>query len=291
MNSMTGFGKAEQTGIAGKFVVEISSINTRFLEMSCRLPRAFFSFEAPLRELIGSRVSRGKVTIYVGFEEPEGSPDRYPLNRDAVVAYYNQLEEVRKQLKLTEPVRMSDMLAFPEVLVGDTSIADEDKIWPELKKATTEALDKMVSMRRKEGEAMSSQMSASLDSIAHNLEEIIKLSPEAVAKQRERIRAKVTDLLEGTPPDERRIEEEIAILAERMDIAEECTRLDSHIQQYRETLNSTDAVGKRLNFLLQEMNREANTIASKCSDIAVSRLSLATKEEIEKLRELVQNVE
>lgn len=291
MNSMTGFGKAEQTSDAGKFLVEISSINTRFLEISCRLPRTFFSFEAPLRELIGSKVSRGKVTIYVGFEEPEGSPDRYPLNRDAVVAYYQQLEEVRKELGLTEPVRMSDMLAFPEVLVGDASIADEEKIWPQLKKATEEALEKMLAMRSKEGEAMAKNMRASLDAIEKDLEEIIKLSPEAVAKQRERIRAKVVDLLEGALPDERRMEEEIAILAERMDIAEECTRLDSHIKQYRETVSATDAVGKRLNFLLQEMNREANTIASKCSDIAVSKLSLETKEEIEKLRELVQNVE
>ncbi|MCK4573381.1 MAG: YicC family protein [candidate division Zixibacteria bacterium] len=291
MNSMTGFGKAELKTKAGTFSVEIASVNNRFLDISPRLPRQFFNFEPKLRDLIKSKLNRGKVNLFVAFETTDEDVGRYAINSKAARAYFKQLQALRKELKLNRDTEMTDLLMLPGVSLPDREEIDEDLVWVGLKKACEKALVTLVAMRRKEGRAMARDMTVRLTSIAKSTEEIATYSSVSVEKYREKLNKRIAEVLNSAAPDTVRLEEEIAIMAERSDIAEECTRLASHIQQYRATLKQKEPVGKKLNFVLQEMNREINTIGAKSSELNISSLVIAAKEEIEKLRELVQNVE
>lgn len=291
MNSMTGFGKAELKTKLGKFTVEISSVNNRFLEIGQRLPRQFFTLEPKVRELINSKLSRGKVSIYVGFDGNDGSIEQYRINKAALKAYYQQLLKVKKELKATGEIGVKDLLLLPEVARPEDVALDERIIWQHLKKVVEKALADLIAMRRKEGQVMSGDMKKRLATVAARTSEIKKVAADAVDAYREKLTKRLGELLESPVPDYLRIEEQIALMAEKTDITEECTRFLSHVDQYRQTLKSHEPVGKRLNFILQEMNREANTIASKSTDARISSLTINVKEEVEKMRELVQNVE
>lgn len=291
MNSMTGFGKAEVKAKSGKMTVEISSVNNRYLEISQRLPRQFFSLEPKLRDLIGSKISRGKVSIYVGFDDSDGSLEQYHINKSAIKAYYRQLSSLKKELKLDGELSMRDLLLLPEVAKPEDVSLDETAVWKELKKVTEKALDGLLDMRKKEGLTMARDMKKRLAVLLKQAKQIQKMTANAVDTYREKLTQRVEELLVHPLPDNTRIEEQIALMAEKTDISEECTRFISHLEQYGETLSSAEPVGKRLNFILQEMNREANTIASKSTDLGISTMVITIKEEIEKIRELVQNVE
>ncbi|UCG60584.1 MAG: YicC family protein [Candidatus Zixiibacteriota bacterium] len=291
MNSMTGFGKAEIKARCGKMTVEISSVNNRFLEISQRLPRQFFSLEPKVRDVISSLISRGKVSIYVGFEDNDGSMEQYHLNRTAVKAYYRQLMKLKKELKIGGDITTRDLLLLPEVARPEEVSLDSAAVWKDLKKVIEKAMTELLAMRRKEGQSMARDMKKRLNALNRQVKQIQKRTVNAVDLYREKLTNRVEELLKEPLPDNARIEEQIALMAEKTDISEECTRFLSHIQQYGETLGSSDPIGKRLNFILQEMNREANTIASKSTDLDISSVVISVKEEIEKMRELVQNVE
>jgi len=291
MNSMTGFGKAETHTKAGDFTVEISSVNSRFLEVSARLPRQFSLLEHRLRELVNSRLNRGKVTVFVGFEQPENAPGKYQLSENAVRAYHQQLVAIKKTLKLSGEIGLSDLLALPDIVQPEEATADDDLIWSGLRKAADKALGDLVRMRRREGTAMAQDMKQRLNVIAGLIKEIIADSSLVVEKYRQRLTSRIGELVEPSAYDPGRLEQEIAVFAEKSDISEECTRLSSHLSQYKRSLGVGEPVGKRLNFILQEINREVNTIASKCPETKITTAVIALKEEIEKLRELVQNVE
>ena len=291
MNSMTGFGKAEIHTQAGDFTVEISSVNSRFLEVSARLPRQFSVLEHRLRELVSGRLNRGKVTLFVGYEQPENAPTRYQLNENAVKAYHRQLVAFKKTLKLSGEIGLSDLLALPDIVQPEEIAADDDLIWLDMKKAADKALGDLVRMRRREGMAMARDMKQRLKVIAGLIKKIAADSSLVVERYRQRLTARIGELVDAAVYDPGRLEQEIAVFAEKSDISEECTRLLSHLNQYKRSLGVKEPVGKRLNFILQEMNREANTIASKCQETEVTTAAIALKEEIEKLRELVQNAE
>lgn len=291
MKSMTGFGKAELRAPIGKFSVEISSVNNRFLEISARLPRQFFAFEAKLRTLISAQLERGKVYLYVGYEESNDSAAKFAINRAAARAYHKQLIQLKKELGLSGNVELHDLMLLPEFANPEKESTDDKLIWPALEKAARKALKGLISMRRKEGAALASDMRQRLKAINGYIKVIVDHSTDFVDSYREKLTARIQELLQSPVPDSVRLEEEIVMVAERIDISEECIRLKSHVGQFTQTLAKTDPVGKKLNFILQEMNREANTIASKCSDIQISSAVISLKEEIEKLREQVQNVE
>jgi len=288
---MTGFGKAELITKLGRFTVEISSVNNRFLEIGQRLPRQFFSLEPKVRELISSRLSRGKVNVYVGFDDNDGSAEQYRINKAALKAYYRQLLQVKKELKLSGDLSVRDLLLLPEIARPEDVSIDERVIWRNLKKVVEKALSELIAMRRREGQTMSRDMKKRLDIVARQTREIKKIAGKAVDTYRDKLTKRLEELLESPVPDYLRIEEQIALMAEKTDITEECTRFLSHVEQYRQALNSREPAGKRLNFVLQEMNREANTIASKSTDAAISSIVINVKEEVERMRELVQNVE
>ncbi len=291
MNSMTGFGKAEIHTKIGDFAVEISSVNSRFLEVSARLPRQFSLLEYRLRELINSRLNRGKVTVFVGFEQPQNAPGKYQLSENAAKAYYQQLVAVKKTLRLSDEIGLRDLLALPDIVLTEEPVSDDDLIWSGMRKAAEKALGDLAKMRRREGAAMAQDMKQRLKVITGLINGIIADSSLVVEIYRQRLSSRVGELIDASTYDPGRLEQEITIFAEKSDISEECTRLLSHLSQYRRSLNIKEPVGKRLNFILQEMNREVNTIASKCPETKITAAVITLKEEIEKLRELVQNVE
>ncbi len=291
MNSMTGFGKAEVSTKAGVFSVEMSSVNNRFLEIQIRQPKQLAPFETNLRELIGAKLSRGKVSVYVNFSEPEGSARRYPINEEAALTYHRQLLGLKKRLKLAGEVTVADLLVFPDVISAPDGKYDDKALWMGLKKAAGGALRDMSAMRRREGEAIKKDLLARLGALDKLNKRITKNSSGVVDRYRQKLHRRLDELLAGRSVDPVRLEEEVVLAAEKADISEECTRLASHIQQSLKVARSAGPVGKQLNFLLQELNREANTIASKCTELEISRDALSIKEEVEKLREQIQNIE
>lgn len=291
MDSMTGFGKAELTTSLGEFTVEVSSVNNRFLEVSVRLPRQFSAVEHKVRDLVGQFVDRGKLYIFVGFTESDANPEKYAINVRAASAYAQQLLALRDQLKLGGEVTIGDVLAFPEVVKSEDVAYSDDEVWAQLSPVVSDALRALVAMRRREGDAMARDMKQRLDQIVIITRTVQQDSSHSTDRYRERLQTRIAEIAEAIQLDPNRLEQEVAIQAERSDITEECTRMYSHIEQYDADLRRDEPVGKRLNFILQEMNREANTIASKCTEASITRSVISLKEEIEKLRELVQNVE
>ena len=291
MYSMTGFGRAEVSSPVGSLSIEVTSVNNRFLEMSVRLPRQLSLLEMQIRELISSKVNRGQINLTVSLDDTEAAVQRTLINSRLAAAYAKQLKALQKELKLAGEVTMHDLVLVPDILKPDKERVDHDQVWKLVEKALTKALTDLVAMRKKEGAAMANDMQQRLTAMKKAIGEIEKKSSGAIEIYREKLTQRINALLEPAQRDHLRLEEEIALFAERTDITEECTRLKSHIDLYQQALKMKEPAGKRLNFILHEMNREANTIGSKCSEFAISSLAISLKEEIEKLRELVQNVE
>ena len=291
MNSMTGFGKAESTVKVGKFTVEISSVNNRFLEISARLPRQYSLLEHRFRELVSAKLTRGKILVYVGFEKSETAPGKFLIDKKAAKSYLQQLALMRKEFQLEGEIAVRDLLMLPDIAQPVPEALDENLVWRGIRKATQKALAELISMRRREGLAMARDMKQRLKVTAKLIKKIAKDSSHSVEKYCQKLAARIEELLHSTAIDPGRLEQEVAFFAERSDISEECMRFLSHIDQYRSSLELKEPVGKKLNFILQEMNREANTIGSKSSEAKITSAVIALKEEIEKLRELAQNVE
>ncbi len=288
---MTGFGKAESTTRVGKFTVEISSVNNRFLELSARLPRQYSLLEYRLRELVSARLTRGKISVYVGFEESETAPGKYLINKRAAKSYLRQLAQVKKEFQLDGEIAIRDLLMLPEIAQQEPGNIDENLIWLGIRKAAGKALTELILMRKREGSAMARDMRQRLKIIDKLVKKIIRNSSHTAEKNRQKLTTRIEELLHSKSIDPERLEQEVAFLAERSDISEECTRFLSHIDQYKRGIGQKKPVGKRLNFILQEMNREVNTIGSKSTETTITSAVIALKEEVEKLREQAQNVE
>lgn len=291
MNSMTGFGKAEVKTKLGKIRVEISSVNNRYLEITPRAPRAFFGFDPKIKEVIAKSLNRGKVNLFISFEENIESSSNSYINKKLSKIIFSDLSKLKKELKIKEEITMHDLLLIPEVTKPETVSFDEKVLWVSLEKTLRKALTELMVMRKKEGDEIKKDMKKRLKVLLTSIQEVEKFSAECVTKRRDKITEKLKNILNNSHENSVRIEEEIAILAERTDIAEECTRIYSHLKQYKAALEEKNPIGKKLNFILQELNREVNTIASKCSDISIASTTIQMKEEIEKLREQVQNIE
>jgi uncharacterized protein (TIGR00255 family) len=288
---MTGFGRAEIDSKFGRFTVELSSINSRFLEVVVRLPRTYASLEPQARELLNAEVTRGKVSLFVNLAENGTTAGRSLINKDLVREYHRELTKLKKELKIEGELTISDLLMLPDITRPTVAEPDQEQIWPVIQGGITKALKALQAMRAREGKAMATDMRERLKVMTDLTADVEKSTAGAVEKYAKKLTARIGELLGGQIVDKGRLEEEIALFADRTDIAEECLRFRSHISQFQQTLKQTDAVGRRLNFILQEMNREVNTIGSKASDFDISAKVISLKEEIEKLREQVQNVE
>jgi uncharacterized protein (TIGR00255 family) len=290
MRSMTGYSKSETSDSGINVKVEIKTLNGRYLEVNSRLPRSLFHKELEIRDIIKSRLDRGNVSLYVTIEHDDHA-ETFSLNLNAAEQCYNTLNELKKQLKIREAVKLDHVLTFASSFTEKDDSESDEEVWKIVSKTLKNALTALNRMRQKEGTQLYKDFKKRLTTISNYIEEIETIGAKRIPDERERLRQKVAQLFEADEIDEHRIQTEIVLLADKLDISEECVRLRSHIKYFHETLSSNEAIGKKINFLLQEMHREINTIGSKINDAHISQIVVTVKEELERIREQVQNVE
>jgi uncharacterized protein (TIGR00255 family) len=292
IRSMTGFGSAEALTPAGRFTVEIRSVNHRFTEIVVRLPRDLSVLEDRVRALVQSRVLRGRIEVTIMREERGTRPKTVRSDAELARAYAQALRELANVLGVVGEITLQQLIALPDVVKVEETREDVEGLWPELSRAVEAASAALVAMREAEGRRLAVDLVARLDRVAELTRLVDGRTRVAVTDYVQRLRQRITELLGAVPLDENRLATEIAVFAERADVSEEVTRLRSHLAQFRQdVVDSAGAIGRRLEFVLQEMGREANTIGSKASDLEMTRAVIAIKGELESLREQVQNVE
>ena len=293
IRSMTGYGRAESTVEGRKYVVEIRSLNHRYLEISLRLPGLLAPLESELRKSIAERISRGRieVTVRICDDECPEEGSRFKLNVPLVRNYYQLLSQMKDELRLNDEITLNTMISFKDIFIPADAVEGQADVTEGALKAVDEAVTVLLEMKRKEGGGLYADMAARIDTIKDLLLRIDARSPAVTVEYRERLGSRLKELLADSAIDEIRLEHEIAIIAEKSDITEEIVRLNSHIEQFADMLMSDDAVGRKVDFLIQEMNREVNTIGAKSNDREIARSVIEIKSELAKLREQVQNIE
>ncbi len=294
VSSMTGFGRAEVTEGERKYTVELKSVNNRYLDINIKMPKKFNAFEAQIRSELKGYMKRGKVDVFISYEDFSESDTKVKYNKALAQEYFGFLKEMSSDFGIDNDVRTSILSRFPEVLTMEEEELDEEEVWNGLKKAINQAGKQFFDSRVKEGEFLSKDLTEKLDGMLENVEYISERSPEIIAEYKAKLREKIADLLEDKQVDENRLAMEVTIFADKVCVDEEITRLRSHIGATKETLitgDDKDGIGRKLDFLAQEMNREANTILSKSTDLKISDRGIALKTDIEKVREQIQNIE
>lgn len=291
VESMTGFGRGEteQNGVSAE--VEVRSVNNRFCDVSVRLPRHLGAYEYEIQQIVRQSVGRGKVNVHVRLENgPTSAP---PLQIDAAAAktYRGLLEELRETTGVTGEIKLEHLLSFNDIFVQNDEDDDVDGNWTVVQKALELALEEFRSMRLREGQALAEDLKQRLDIMSNALAEIEARAPERIEEATKRLKSRIASLIEDENVDETRLATEVALLSDRFDITEECVRLRSHITVFREALDGDESPGRKLNFLTQEIHREVNTIGSKANDFSISHQSVQLKEELERIREQVQNIQ
>jgi uncharacterized protein (TIGR00255 family) len=290
LRSMTGYGGSERSDGERTVRVDVRSVNQRFLDVQVKAPRALLPVEDRIRKGVESRLARGRVTVFVDWRG--GSGEAVTLNSAAARGLVAGLRELGRELSLPGDLDLSALAAFPQIFESDAGGDDADELWAFVEPALSRALDDLVAMRDAEGRELLAELRARLDSISSIVSTIEEAAPRVTVELKDKVVARITELMAGVAPiDDTRLVQEAAVAAERADFTEEVVRLKAHGSQAALCLDSEEPMGKRLNFLVQEMHREANTIGSKTADTEVSTAVIALKEEIEKFREQVQNVE
>ncbi|MCS6807774.1 MAG: YicC/YloC family endoribonuclease [Bacteroidota bacterium] len=292
ITSMTGFGSGEASGHGISVKVEARSLNSRFLEIVSNLPKKLYFKEFELREIVKSKLSRGKINITIAVEySPEAAVSPVKANLDLAEAYYHQLQEIRKRLKIKDAIKLEDILRYTDIFKSNDDTEANEQEWKLIAKALHTALDKLNQMRQQEGRELSRDLHNRIKNIERTVAKIEQMAQERIPQERQRLREKIARIFESDELDMQRLEMEIVLLADKYDISEECIRMQSHIKFAYEALKGKEQAGRTINFLLQEMNREANTMGAKANDAALTQLVVAVKEDIERLREQIQNVE
>lgn len=292
IKSMTSFGRAQ--GEEGKeylFSIEMKSVNNRYLDINIRLPKFMIALEEEIRKIISKRLNRGKVDVFINCKT-YGKGNVVPkLNIDLAVEYYNCLKKLSNTLEIEDDITLSKIAKFPEVITLEAEEENIEEILEEITPLVSIALDKMVDMRINEGEKLKEDILLKLSNIDDSVKRIESLAEEVPKQYKRKLEERIAELTSGMSIDEERVAMEVAVFADKAAVDEEITRLYSHISQMRKTLNSDEPVGRKLDFIVQEMNRETNTIGSKCNDMNMTNLVINIKNLIEKIREQVQNIE
>jgi len=289
--SMTGFGRGEAAAEGRTWVAEIRTVNHRFLDQRVIIPRSFGSLEEAIKKKVARKMDRGRVDITFTVQGQVASKPKLTVDDDVASQYYSCLQQLVEGYKLEGAVTLSDMLTLRDIVQLEEQNPDLDAEWELIAAALDEALAECDTMRSQEGAALKEELLKRLESFAGIVAAIESKAPEILVQRHDELKTKLTNLLDGVQLDEARLAQEAAILADKCDITEEVVRLASHIEQFKSFLNSDEPVGRRLDFLLQEFLREVNTLASKISNAKVAHLGVEMKNEIEKLREQVQNLE
>ena len=293
IKSMTGYGKAEAVLAGRKFTMEMKSVNHRFLEISLRLPGMLLPLEGEIKKRIGEKFSRGRIeaTLRVDGDGNAENEGRFTLNLPLVRNYHALLRQLKEELHLGDEITLAVMAGFRDAFVPAETVQDPATLWEGLSMILAEAIRTLTEMREKEGESLKRDLTARLDLIAGFLEGIAGRAPQVVLDYQKRLTDRVRELTGGMVIDEARLLQEVAIMAEKSDITEEVVRFRSHIGQFTDLLAGADAAGRKIDFLIQEMGREINTIGSKSGNAEISRSVIEIKSELAKLREQVQNIE
>ena len=293
IRSMTGYGRSQAVVDTMNITVELKSVNHRYFEFNSRVPRNYGFLDEKLKSYIGSRVSRGKVECYVSVENLEDDEIEILVNHSLAKSYLDALKDLAEtnELNLRDDLAMSSLARYNDIFTVHKKEADEEKIWNAVKSVAETAVDKFIAMRETEGEKLKNDVLSRADLILRKVSVIEDRSPETVKEYNDKLLARINEFLSDVQVDEQRLLTECAIFADKVAVAEETVRLRSHIDQLRQFLDSDEAVGRKTDFLVQEMNREANTIGSKAQDVTIARNVIDIKAEIEKIREQIQNIE
>ncbi len=291
IKSMTGYGRGEWAGEGKKVEVEIKSFNHRYCDISLRLPRRLSALENQARTLVRQRVSRGRVEIFLQAEDTSLPEQKLELDLPLAKDYYRALKSLQETLAVPGEVRIETLASFKEIFARKETETDLEKEWGGVQAALERALTALDVMRRDEGIKLGEDLAGHLQVIAARVREIEERAPQSLQACRDRLAQRVLELSEGIQVDEARLVQEVAFMAERCDIAEEVVRIRSHLSQFEDMLTRPEPAGRKLEFLLQEINREANTIGSKANDALASQVVVEIKSELEKIREQIQNVE
>ena len=291
LKSMTGFGRYESETPERKITVEMKAVNHRYNELTIKMPKKLNFFEASIRNLLKNYISRGKVDVYITYEDYKEKSACVKYNQDIAEEYYNNINRMAEYFKISNDINAGQLARFPEVFEIEEQSVDEDELWGYLEDAVNQCAESFVKTRITEGEHLKTDLSGKLNGMLGWIDFIEKRSPEVVDEYRNRLYAKVSELLGDTKIDQSILATEITVYADKICVDEETVRLRAHIKNMIDTLEAADNVGRKLDFIAQEMNREANTILSKSSDLEITNTAINLKTEIEKVREQIQNIE
>ena len=291
LKSMTGFGRCENITDEYRISVEMKAVNHRYLDLSIKMPKKFNYFEASIRTLLKKYIQRGKVDLFINYEDYTQGNMCLKYNRALAAEYMDYFNKMAEEFSIQNDVKVSTLAKFPEVFSMEQAPDDEEHLWGILSAALEDAAVRFVQSREVEGEHLKNDLLGKLDYMTGLVDYIEGRSPQILTEYRAKLEAKVQELLNGTAMDEGRIAAEVTIYADKICVDEETVRLRSHIENTRKDLLSGGSVGRKLDFIAQEMNREANTILSKSNDLSISDKAIALKTEIEKVREQIQNIE
>ena len=291
IKSMTGFGRCEITENNRKFTVEMKSVNHRYLDINIKMPKKLNFFESSIRTELKNYISRGKVDLFIAYEDYTENNASIRYNRELAAEYMKYLRQMQEDFGLEDDIRVSTLSRYPDVFTMEEQNVDEEKLWKELQKAIRGAAEGFVQTRIVEGEHLRDDLTEKLDGMLKLVDFIAERSPQIVQEYRQKLEDKVKDLLGDAQVDENRLLTEVTIFADKVCVDEELVRLRSHITTTKATLLEGGSIGRKLDFIAQEMNREANTTLSKSNDLEISNCAIELKTEIEKGREQIQNIE
>lgn len=291
IKSMTGFGRAESVTTERKIVIEMKSVNHRYCDMNIKMPKKLNFFESAIRSHLKNYIGRGKVDIFITYEDYTENNVCIKYNKEIAAEYVRYIKQMAEDFDLRSDLSAGALSRYPEVLTLEEQSENEEQLWKELREILDEAATRFVESRTKEGEDLKNDLIEKLDGMLSMVDYIEQTSPSLIDDYRARLEAKVAELLENTTIDESRIATEVTIYADKICVDEETVRLRSHIENTKSILLEGGNVGRKLDFIAQEMNREANTILSKANSLAISNKAIDLKTEIEKVREQIQNIE
>ncbi len=290
IKSMTGYGKANLSQDNREYQIEIRSVNHRYLDISVKIPRILGYLEEEIKKCISNKVKRGKIDVFVNFQNNSLEGKEIKINRDVAKIYINELKQLAKQENISSEININEIAQYPDVLeIQNTQ--DEEKIKTEVIETVNIALDNFIEMKQIEGNKMGEDILKRIEKIKINVEKISSLSTGLIEEYVVKLKSRVQELLQNQEIDETRLAQEVVIFADKCSIEEEVTRLNSHILQFKNLVNSKEPIGKKLDFLIQEMNRETNTIGSKANNLEITNGVIDIKTELENIREQVQNIE
>lgn len=290
-NSMTGYGQAQINQSGYQISCEVRSVNSRYLDTNVRIARRYALLEDSIKDEVKKYVSRGRLEFSINIEKTEAKARNLKVDKDLAITYYRYLKEIADEVNISPQIKVIDLFRLPEVFTLEEDGENLDEVWPILQIALQEAMESLVSMRIREGEYLVQDILQRTNLIADMVESLEKRSPQVLKEHTDKLRQRISDLLGSELPDESRIYQEAALYADRINITEEIVRLRSHIQHFRQLLQEKDAIGRKCDFLVQEMFREINTIGSKANDYEMAHIVVEAKAELEKIREQLQNIE